>query len=142
MKMKVVSAKVITPLLLSAICILTACSPKTSEATLPLEQTNSFSESGNFELPDRWWTVFEDSTLNSMVDTALTYNFNLLTAWQRLGAAQALIDFESAAFLPSLEASFNRGISQFQFDFEQSQRFRLGLSSAYEVDLWGASSQE
>lgn len=135
--MKKAGIKVITVAWFFVMLLLYSCSPKTSKVTLPLEQPTSFSNTGTFELPDRWWTVFQDSALNTLVDTALRYNFNLLTVWKRLDAAQAVIDRESAAFLPTFETSFNGGLSRFQSEFEQSQQFRLGASSSYEVDLWG-----
>ena len=75
-----------------------------------------------------------------MVDSALTSNFNLLTAWQRLRAAQAVVDRESASFFPTLDASVQGEVSQYQSQFVQDQQLSLGLSSAYEVDLWGRIS--
>lgn len=102
-----------------------------------MEAARDFSDSGDEQLPDDWWTAFEDPQLNALIDSALRNNFNLRTAWKRLEASQAVIDRESSLFYPTFGVSFNGGLSRFQTEFEQSQQFRLGLSSDYEVDLWG-----
>jgi NodT family efflux transporter outer membrane factor (OMF) lipoprotein len=117
--------------------ILTNCSPKTSSVSLPVEPPQHFSESGTYEMPQKWWTVFDDETLNALIDSALQSNFSLQTAWQRLRASQAVLDRESAPLFPSLNATGNAEINNRQSEFQQSQRFRLGLYSEYEVDLWG-----
>jgi NodT family efflux transporter outer membrane factor (OMF) lipoprotein len=117
--------------------ILSNCSPKTSTVSLPVEPPQNFSESGTYEVPQKWWTVFDDENLNALVDSALQSNFSLQTAWQRLRASQAVLDRESASLFPSLNATGNAEINNRQSEFQQSQRFRLGLYSEYEVDLWG-----
>lgn len=107
------------------------------EETLPVESPEAFSGSGDHEMPDNWWTAFGDGELNAVVETALANNFNIRSAWQRLVAARAVVDRESASMLPSVQASAEGGVSRVQTEFEESQRFRLGLSTVYEVDLWG-----
>src|SRR6056297_3586266 len=116
---------------------LAGCTPQTQSVSLPVDTTQTFSDAGNQEVPERWWTVFGDEQLNVLVDSALTSNFNLLTAWQRLRAAQAVVDRESASFFPTLDASVQGEVSQYQSQFVQDQQLSLGLSSAYEIDLWG-----
>lgn len=117
--------------------LLGSCSPKTSPNTLPLETTTRFSETGARALPDRWWTEFNDPALNALVDTALAANFNLRTTWERLRAARAVVDRESSALLPSLDAGLQGAISFPQPDFVGGENLRLGLNAGYEVDLWG-----
>lgn len=113
------------------------CSPKTTSVSLPVETPGNFSESGTQDQPQQWWTVFNDDKLNTLVDSALQSNFSLQTAWQRLQASQAVLDRESASLFPVLDASGNAEINNRQSEFQQSQRFRLGLYSEYELDLWG-----
>jgi len=116
---------------------LSHCSPKTTSVTLPVETPDSFSESGTNEMAQEWWTVFGDENLNTLIDSALQRNFSLQTAWQRLRASQAVLDRESASLFPILDASGSAEVNNRQSEFQQSQRFRLGLYSEYEVDLWG-----
>ncbi len=95
----------------------------------------AFSDSGSQRVPDRWWTVFQDAQLNALVDRALESNFDLRAAWQRLREARAIVVRESASMLPDLEGLFNGEISGGEPRSEE--RLRLGLTSSYEVDLWG-----
>ncbi|NIR48298.1 TolC family protein [candidate division KSB1 bacterium] len=117
------------------ISMLINCSPKTKKATLPLAPPQAFSDSGTEALPDRWWTVFGDTTMNALVDSALQSNFNLATAWQRLREAQAIVDRESSSLFPDLNAIFEGELRRPEFD--DTERLELGLTSQYEIDLWG-----
>jgi len=74
---------------------LIGCSPKTQPVSIGVYTTAVFSASGQDYAPNRWWTAFEDQKLNSLVDTALHSNFNLKTTWERLQAAQAVVDREA-----------------------------------------------
>lgn len=117
--------------------LFSSCAPQTEKAILPVEIPDTFYQAGSAEVTDRWWTTFEDEQLNDLVDTALKNNFNIKTAWQRLRAAQAVVDRESAALLPTLEGSAQGGIERPQSDFVGGENIRIGLNSVYEVDLWG-----
>jgi len=86
-------------------------------------------------MPDRWWTVFQADRLNGLVSQALQSNFDVQTAWQRLRQARAVVDRASAALLPDLEASARGEASRKESN--DDERLRLGLTSSYEVDLWG-----
>lgn len=119
------------------LAFLSGCAPRTMDASLPLAPPPSFSAPGGQEMPARWWAAFEDRQLAAAVDSALANNFSLRAAWQRLLAAQAVVERESSALLPDLEASIQSGVSFPRPDFVGGENVRLGLSSQYEVDLWG-----
>ena len=127
---------VVLTLLGSLPAALVGCSTS-SETSAPVEPPDSFSESGTQQVPDRWWTVFENDSLSAVVDTATAQNFTLRTAWQRLRAAQAVVDRESASLFPDLEASAGGDVSKAQSSSDVSETLSLGASSVYEVDLWG-----
>jgi len=116
---------------------MSGCTPQTRSVSLGVDTTQVFSNAGTQEMPGRWWTTFGDDDLNVLVDSALASNFNLLTAWQRLREARAVVDRESSSFFPTLDASVQGEVSQYQSQFVQDQQLSLGLSSSYEVDLWG-----
>jgi len=125
-------------ILLTAVAVLfNACAPKVMDATLPLNAPDQFSYTGEQELPQRWWTSFEDQRLNELMRQALDSNFNLLAAWQRFRAAQALADRESSFLLPDIEAFFTAGRSIPEPDFRGGENQQIGMSANYEVDLWG-----
>lgn len=122
-------------LLIFGVAVFIGCTPKTKKATLPLDSPEAFSESGSAVVPERWWTAFGDSAMNAVVDSALQSNFNLATAWQRLREAQAIVDRESSSLFPDLNALFEGELRRPEFD--DTERLRLGLTSEYEIDLWG-----
>jgi NodT family efflux transporter outer membrane factor (OMF) lipoprotein len=117
-----------------------SCATQQKNAPLPVDAPQTFSNSGSSEVPDRWWTTFENDKLNTAVDTALQSNFNLKTAWQRLRASQAVVDRQSSALFPDLEATAGAETSRdsdTESDFDDAESLSLALSSVYEVDLWG-----
>lgn len=116
------------------------CAPETRTVTLPAEPPESFSASGTQNMPERWWTAFENEELNAAVDTALSSNFSVRVAWERLNEARAVTDRESSALLPDLQASAQGEASSSEREFEDGGNMQLGLSSVYEVDLWGQIS--
>lgn len=73
--------------------------------------------------------------MSALVDSALQSNFNLATAWQRLRQAQAIVNRESSALFPDLFGLFEGERRRPEFD--DTERLRLGLTSEYEIDLWG-----
>ncbi len=120
-----------------SVALFYGCAPKTTEATLPVEAPDTFSNTGDLQLPERWWTTLDDPQLNNLIDSALVANFDLQVAWDRLQAAQAVIKRESAPLLPQIDASLQTGISFPQPDFVGGENTRLGLQAEYELDLWG-----
>lgn len=118
------------------ILLLSGCSRKTAPQALPEEEFENFSQSGQAEVPDRWWEVFEDENLNQLVDSALRSNFSLQTAWYRLQEARAMERAERSGFFPGIEAFGNWETSESD-QTGSSERFELGVSTNYELDLWG-----
>ena len=120
--------------------MLGGCTPQTGSVSIPVDTTQVFSDAGSKDIPEKWWSVFNDEQLNVLVDSALTSNFNLLTAWERLREARSVVDRASSSFFPTLDASAQGEVSQYQSQFVQDQQLSLGLSSDYEIDLWGRIS--
>lgn len=119
------------------VVIFTGCKTQKEMVSSPIERPESFSDSGTGFIPEKWWTTFEDERLNTVVDSALQTNFNLLTAWQRLRAAQSVVDRESSSLFPNVEASAQGEVNQSPAEFQEPESIQLGLSSVYEIDLWG-----
>lgn len=108
-----------------------------SDLTDPVEIPGSFSKSGVELVPAKWWTSFEDNRLSTVIDRAMNSNFTLLTAWERLRAAEAVVDRESSLLFPTLEATGSARADRFSNSSQDSEQLQLGLSSSYEIDLWG-----
>ncbi len=123
--------------LLILVCIFlnNACTVDVKKVPLPIELPQKFSRSGNYQLPQKWWQVFNDLPLNALIEHALSHNFSLKSAFNRVEQARALAKKSGASLTPTLEAQFKP--SHKITDKLNTQSFSLGLIASYEVDLWG-----
>jgi len=110
----------------------------TGDLSPDVDTKAGFSESGTAVVPDKWWKALEDRELNELIEQGLGGNFDLKTTWQRLKQARAVVDRESSSLFPDLDAFTEAQISG--ENSEVQERLQLGLSSEYEVDLWGRIS--
>ena len=110
---------------------------------IPVEMPETFSASGKKEMTGKWWKAFCDEKLDATVDKALTGNFSLRMAWDRLMQARMEAVKNGASLLPGLDASamskrsLSRKRADTGFDRSYSTDLMLGLSTSYELDLWG-----
>jgi multidrug efflux system outer membrane protein len=93
---------------------------------------------------DRFWTVFEDEQLTQLIEEALANNRDLKVAVARIEEARANLRIARSALYPALDA--NAGASRNKLSGAAnlppgqpliSNTFNVGVSAAYEVDLWG-----
>ena len=84
----------------------------------------------------KWWEVFEDSTLNELENTALTYNKDLQAAVARVDDARAAVGIATADQLPSLSAAGQSGRAGNNLGSGESQS-TANVSVSFELDLWG-----
>jgi len=113
------------------------CNPKIADVNLPKDTLESFSIEGSAPLESRWWTAFEDDTLNLLIDSALSTNYSLQAAWYQIEQSQAIIKGSKSGLFPQIDASTRSGISRPEPDFVGGENTQLTLSASYEVDLWG-----
>jgi multidrug efflux system outer membrane protein len=99
--------------------------------------TNSFAS-----LP--WWQVFHDDTLQSLIRTALTNNYDLRIAVTRVEQAQALAAQARAGFFPQLNysATAARGQNVAGGSIPSptgtiGNVFAADVNASWEIDLWG-----
>lgn len=116
---------------------MTACAPKMQEVDAPVEQPENFSNSGSAIVEDNWWTSFNDPNLNQLIDTALVENFELAGSWEQFQASIASVKSQRSFLFPDIQAEARTGISRPEPDFAGGENSQVGLSAAYEVDLWG-----
>jgi outer membrane protein, multidrug efflux system len=127
-------------LLLAILAILlSGCSLANHELKTPLAVPEQFSESGSSPLPDKWWLSFEDPVLSGLIDQALTNNFDLKTAWDRLSQAEALARSAGADLYPAIDAEAGASRTRLREagQTSSSRDYSLGLVAGYELDLWG-----
>jgi multidrug efflux system outer membrane protein len=89
----------------------------------------------------KWWDVFQDDQLRTLIHTALTQNYDSRIAASRVLEAQAKLGITRADQFPSVGAGagiFDTRTAQSKFlpAFETSTG-QVNLSAAWELDFWG-----
>lgn len=125
------------PLLLFFISFLYSCAPKINNVDPPIEEPETFTYSGTAVMPEKWWTAFEDPALNELVESALSKNLDLAATFEQFRAAGAVVRRERSFLWPSIEGGARTAISRPEPDFAGGENLQMGLSSSYEIDLWG-----
>jgi multidrug efflux system outer membrane protein len=134
--------------LLPAILLLAGCAlgpkyhrpPIVAPATFRGEAqpaTNSFGD-----LP--WWEVFHDGSLQRLIHTALTNNYDLRIATTRVQQARAVVMQARSQLFPQINYSALAGRQKNAFpggapipNQQESSIFSGDLNASWEVDLWG-----
>ena len=117
--------------------ILFGCAPKLQEVEPPIEEPVPFADSGSTKINAKWWTSFEDPVLDKLIDTALTKNLEIAGSWEQFKASIASVKQQRSFLFPDIQAEIRSGISRPQPDFAGGENTQLGISAAYEIDLWG-----
>jgi multidrug efflux system outer membrane protein len=93
---------------------------------------------------DRWWTYFGDAELTALVEEALANNLDLRAAVARIDIARANLLLAGSFLYPSVDLGVDSSRAQRSeaTAFRQGPPFistthTVGLSAAYELDLWG-----
>ncbi len=103
----------------------------------PVEFSDRFSLSGSKAFNSQWWLDLEDPELTALIGHALSSNFSLLIARDRLTEAMASARQAGALLSPTVDAKANAATRQnYQTDNSQNTLL-LGLAASYEIDLWG-----
>lgn len=98
-----------------------------------------------------WWTEFDNSELNELIDTALANNYDLRAAVARIEQAekQALISDGARSptidFFSGLEykgPAEGLGTARNRNDWSTRRNYQFGLRTNYEIDLWGRLGYE
>ena len=92
------------------------------------------------ELPtqqDEWWREFGDANLNEAVAMALSDNFTIKQAWNRLEQANALAKQAGAAEYPTADITAGAEGAWNLNTGNRTEGYSVGLQTSYEVDLWG-----
>src|ERR1022692_2804484 len=106
----------------------------------PVAEQNSFADQG-------WWSVYSDPFLSDLIKEALKNNYDLKTAIARAKEADTYRGVARSAYFPTVneESGVQRdhGVYKMVPDLklatstQTSNLFLGGLSTAWEVDLWG-----
>jgi NodT family efflux transporter outer membrane factor (OMF) lipoprotein len=83
-----------------------------------------------------WWRGFQSPDLVTLVQQARAGNQDLEAAVQRMAQADALVRVAGSPLLPSLDATADAAVSE-RNGANTRRIYGGGLSSRWEVDLWG-----
>ncbi len=100
---------------------------------------NYVSQGSEIVANEKWWSAFNSNTLDGLIDTALSSNFDLQMAYSSLRQAEASARKAGASYLPGLEGSAS-AVSTRQDNSRSiiaSDSLSLNLAATYELDLWG-----
>jgi len=137
---------------------LTACAVTAVAPPAPVAAPAAFKEDGLWQraqgqaatVPDAWWTLFQDPVLNDLQARLLQGNESLRQLAAQVASARAVLDASRSALFPTLTAtgSGTRSLSSSSGNSGPgaasaniSNNYSAGLSSSWEIDLWGRLSQ-
>ncbi|MGO4410375.1 MULTISPECIES: efflux transporter outer membrane subunit [unclassified Brevundimonas] len=137
----------------SAALLLAACAvgPKAPDAALPPQASGAFIGSQNASVSteaarDDWWRLYNDATLDGLIQQALTENNDLEAAAANLRAVRASLSEARAGRLPSTNLSASGQYGRASADtvggnngqpLKNVETYSAGLDMAYEIDLFG-----
>lgn len=101
------------------------------------------------ERQERWWQEFNDGELNALIGEALSGSFTLKEAWARLNQAKALAVQSGASLYPGLSTTAGPSYKRQRakntsgnLTTISTKTYSLGLTTSYELDLWGRIRSE
>jgi len=98
----------------------------------------------------RWWTTFEDPLLDVLVHEALSQNYDLKIAIEKVNEVRALYQIEAAELYPKIDMTVDERrtrISQSLFDAPfmgppYQNFYKVGFDASWEVDIFGKRRRE
>ncbi len=118
-------------------CLLCSCIPVTERSVPSIDLPANFSMQGEVPLQVQWWLDFHDDTLSLLVDRAVSNNFSLTIARERIVEAQAIARQAGASLIPSVDGVGSASTTRNHTTNTTRGNYLLGLAASYELDLWG-----
>ena len=111
---------------------------------MPLPQALPTQVQQTTQLPDPWWKLFEDATLDQLIDEALAHNPDVAIAAARVAEAQAGLRITNADRLPTIDAQADATRSKDSALVNQVPGldrhrtiYTVQGAVSFELDLWG-----
>jgi NodT family efflux transporter outer membrane factor (OMF) lipoprotein len=116
------------------------CGPAGPRLVRPaFELPTAFSAAGVEPLPEEWWLSLDDPALNTVIEEALSGNFTIRSAWDRLTQAEQIAIQAGAALYPS--ATYGAGGERIRRETGNITTYTTdyfaNAAAGYELDLWG-----
>jgi NodT family efflux transporter outer membrane factor (OMF) lipoprotein len=144
-----------TYLLLTTSLLLTACAVTRVEPPKQIAPAAQFKEVGHWQLaaahtntavPDDWWTLFNDPTLDQLQRRLLVGNQNIKAVAAQVSSARAVYEASRGAMAPTVSAGLTTTRSDNPTSNTQpntqnpSNNLFLSSTASWEIDLWGRLS--
>ena len=88
----------------------------------------------------KWWEIYQDETLTSLIETALEQNQDLAVAMARMQESEYLVTFTRANQFPFLDVFGSGGRGRQSREIvpgaDTDNNFALGANLSFEIDLW------
>ncbi len=105
-----------------------------------IQKNFTFKISNNLKYSQEWWKSFKNNELNNLISHALKNNFDIKIAIQNLKEVDLQYRIEKKNLLPEIfiNSQFEKNVLKKEnFHRKTSNLYSLGLSTSYEVDIWG-----
>ena len=126
-------------LLLCLLALLVGCNPRLAAPTLNIPERYAYQNSADTAAvvsSQNWWEMFGDTTLNRLITTALSRNYDLQSAASKLLQAQHSMRTVRSEYLPAFGFGRQVGISQSGKSF--TQHYALEPTVSWEIPLFGS----
>lgn len=142
----------LAPLLAGGLLSLTGClvGPNYHRPSAPTPPEYKENANGKQDqpsnLPEKWWTVFQDSQLNALEEQVDISNQNLKVAVAQYQQARAVLRYNRADLYPTITTTPSYGRTRYSnnrpprtsiFDGITFNDFQLPVELDYEADVWG-----
>jgi NodT family efflux transporter outer membrane factor (OMF) lipoprotein len=124
---------------------LSACTTPLPSTPVSMDVPASFKESGLWKttradaaaVPDDWWTLFNDTTLNDLQKQVLVGNENLKASAALVEIARAALGSARAPASPGLGVSASSTSSVLPGGTSATTNNSVAANASWELDLWG-----
>ncbi len=142
-----VTLSLATPFLAIALLV-TGCATPPPYQKPTIDVSAAFKESGVWkaarpnasEVPDDWWLLFNDPTLNDLQKQVIVGNENLKSSVAQVQLARAVLGSSRAGLLPTVGASAGGSLSAVPGSAATNRSYSAAANASWELDLWGRVS--
>ncbi len=116
-----------------------ACSPMLQKPHTTTPQEWSYGEgfsTDSTRMSQKWWEIFSDSTLNSLMERAIANNRDLKSTFTNISAAKSQLKIARAEFLPKL--SLDAEFEGYRINGTTTKEYSVTPTLEWEVSLFGA----
>jgi multidrug efflux system outer membrane protein len=94
--------------------------------------------------PEAWWRIFNDPTLDSLIEKLENANPDIEAALARMDQSFAVLGITRSALFPTVKGELSAGRRRdslnnllFPLSTPEYERYGIGVSASWEWDLWG-----